>query len=88
MQYLEAIRRAGSDEADAVVKQLEGHAFNDFFARNATIRAADHRMIHDAYLAQVKPAAEVAEEWDYVKILKTIPAQEAFMPEPQASCSM
>lgn len=87
-QYLEAIRRAGTDDADAVVKQLEGYSFNDFFARNATIRASDHRVIHDAYLAQVKPKSEVTEEWDYVKILKTIPASEAFMPEPQSSCVM
>ena len=87
-QYLEAIRRAGSDDADAVVAQLEGYSFSDFFARNASIRAADHRMIHDAYLAQVKPQSEVTEEWDYVKILKTIPAAEAFMPEPQSTCVM
>ncbi|CAA9245685.1 MAG: ABC-type branched-chain amino acid transport systems, periplasmic component [uncultured Chloroflexia bacterium] len=88
MQYLEAIRRAGSDDADAVVEQLEGLSFNDFFARNARIRAEDHRMIHDVYLAEVKPAAEVKEEWDYIKILKTIPAEEAFKPVDQTTCNM
>ncbi len=88
MQYLEAIRRAGSDEADAVVEELEGHEFNDFFARNAKIRAEDHRVIHDAYLAQVKPASEVKEEWDYVKILSTIPAAEAFAPVEQSTCKL
>ncbi|HEX6287859.1 MAG TPA: ABC transporter substrate-binding protein, partial [Herpetosiphonaceae bacterium] len=88
MQYLEAIRRAGSDSADDVVKQLEGFSFNDFFARNATIRAEDHRVIHDVYLAQVKPAAEVTEDWDYVKILRTIPAAEAFKPVSETTCKM
>jgi branched-chain amino acid transport system substrate-binding protein len=88
MQYLEAVRRAGSDEADAVVSALEGYEFNDFFARNAKIRKEDHRVIHDAYLAQVKPSSEVKEEWDYVKILKTIPAQQAFAPVEQTTCKM
>jgi branched-chain amino acid transport system substrate-binding protein len=88
MQYLEAVRRAGTDEADAVVEQLEGYSFNDFFARNATIRAEDHRMIHDVYLAQVKPSSEVTEDWDYVEILRTIPAAEAFKPLDQSTCQM
>lgn len=88
MQYLEAVRRAGTDESDAVVEQLEGYNFNDFFARNATIRPEDHRMIHDVYLAQVKPSAEVTEDWDYVKILRTIPAAEAFKPVEQSTCQM
>ena len=46
----------------------------------ATARSAPRTTgsIHDAYLAQVKPPAEVTEPWDYEKILKTIPAAEAF----------
>lgn len=90
-QYLEAVRRAGTDEADAVVKVLEGYKFNDFMMRNATIRAEDHRVIHDAYLAQVKPASEVKEPWDYSKIVATIPADKAFrsVAEAQAAgCKM
>jgi branched-chain amino acid transport system substrate-binding protein len=88
MQYLEAIRRAGTDESDAVVEALEGYEFNDFFARNAQVRPEDHRVIHDAYLARVKPAAEVEEDWDYVEIVRTIPAEEAFMPLDQSQCNM
>lgn len=78
MQYLEAVQRAGTDSSDDVVKALEGYKFADFFARNGEFRAADHRVVHDAYLAQVKPKAEVKEDWDYEKIVKTIPASEAF----------
>jgi branched-chain amino acid transport system substrate-binding protein len=87
MQYLEAVQAAGTDDADAVVKQLEGKSIEDVFLRNGKIRAEDHRVIHDAYLAQVKPAAEVTEPWDYVKILKTIPAAEAFR-APSGECKM
>jgi branched-chain amino acid transport system substrate-binding protein len=88
MQYLEAVQRAGTDGADDVVKELEGYEFEDFFARNGKIRAEDHRMVHDAYLAQVKPKSEVTEDWDYEKILKTIPADEAFRPASESGCSL
>src|SRR3954447_10023411 len=43
LQYLEAVQRAGTDASDDVVKQLEGHSFDDVFARNARVRAEDHR---------------------------------------------
>ncbi|GAA1809278.1 ABC transporter substrate-binding protein [Actinomadura chokoriensis] len=88
LQYLEAVQRGGTDKSDDVVKQLEGHTFNDVFARNATIRAKDHLLLHDAYLGQVKPASEVKEDWDYVKVLKTIPAAEAFQPQPDPACNL
>jgi branched-chain amino acid transport system substrate-binding protein len=88
MQYLEAIQRGGTDSADDVVKQLEGYSFDDMFARNGTIRAEDHRMIHDVYLAEVKPKSAVAEPFDYEKIIRTIPAQEAFRPVEQSGCTL
>jgi branched-chain amino acid transport system substrate-binding protein len=90
-QYLEAIRRAGTDDPDAVVAQLEGYKFEDAIMRNAMIRKEDHRVIHDAYLAQVKPASEVSEPGDYSKLLNTIPAEKAFRPVSEslaAGCHM
>jgi branched-chain amino acid transport system substrate-binding protein len=87
MQYLEAIQRAGSDDADKVVSELEGYEFDDVFARNGKIRAEDHRMVHDAYLAEVKPSSEASGEWDYEKILSTIPADEAFRPVAESGCT-
>jgi branched-chain amino acid transport system substrate-binding protein len=86
-QYLDAVQRAGTDGSDAVVKELEGHAFTDVFAKNGTIRAEDHLLTHDVSLAQVKQQSEVTEPWDYEKILSTIPAAEAFQ-EPSPDCSM
>jgi len=88
MQYLEAIRRAGSDDALAVVKALEGFKFNDFFIHNGTIRAEDHWVMHDAFLAQVKTKAESKEAFDYAKILATIPADKASRPLAEAGCNM
>jgi branched-chain amino acid transport system substrate-binding protein len=87
MQYLEAVQTAGTDDADTIVKALEGKKVEDFFLRNGQIRAADHRVVHDAYLAQVKAGKDVTEPWDYVKVLKTIPAAEAFK-APSAECKL
>lgn len=86
--YLEAVQEAGSDTGDDVVAKLEGKKINDFFLRNGEVRAEDHRVIHDVYLAEVKPQAEVTEEWDLQKIVKTIPAAEAFRPASESGCSM
>jgi branched-chain amino acid transport system substrate-binding protein len=88
MQYLEAVQRAGTDASDAVVGKLEGYSYDDVFARNATIRAEDHRVVHDVYLAEVKPKSEVKTDWDYEKILRTIPAAEAFRPASAGGCSL
>ncbi|HKV43566.1 MAG TPA: ABC transporter substrate-binding protein [bacterium] len=87
-QYLDAVRRAGTDDPDKVVAQLEAYKFNDFFARHAEIRKQDHVLLHDAYLAQVKAPGDVKEPWDYVKILQTIPASQAFQPLSQNHCTM
>jgi branched-chain amino acid transport system substrate-binding protein len=87
-QYLEAVRRAGTDNADKVVSALEGYKFSDFFIRNGEIRRQDHLVIHDAYLARVKSPEEVKEPWDYVEIVSKIPARDAFMPLSQVTCHM
>jgi branched-chain amino acid transport system substrate-binding protein len=87
-QYLEAVQAAGTDDADAVVKNLEGKKINDVFLRNGEIRAQDHRVIHDVYLAKVKDADKVSTDWDYEDIVSTIPAAEAFKPLSESTCKM
>ncbi len=87
-QYLEAVRRAGTDNADKVVGALEGYKFSDFFIRNGEVRKQDHLVIHDAYLARVKAPSEVKEPWDYVAIVSKIPAADAFKPLSQVTCKM
>jgi branched-chain amino acid transport system substrate-binding protein len=85
-QYLEAVQRAGTDDADAVREELDGNEFDDFFARNAKIRAEDHRVVHDSYLVKVKEPDQVEEDYDFTELVETIPADEAFR-EP-TGCDM
>jgi branched-chain amino acid transport system substrate-binding protein len=86
MNYLEAVQRAGTDNADAVIKQLDGKKINDVFLRNGQVRS-DHRVVHDVYLAKVKSKDQVTQPWDYEKIVATIPAADAFEPV-SAACKM
>jgi branched-chain amino acid transport system substrate-binding protein len=87
-QYLTAVQEAGTDDADTIVSELEGKKIDDFFLRNGEVRAEDHRVIHDVYLAKVKSPDQVEEEWDYEEIVSTIPAEEAFTPVEDSGCSM
>lgn len=77
-QYLEAVQRAGTDDADAVRKELDGMEFTDFFARNAKIRAEDHTVVHDSYLVKVKSKSAMKEDGDFTELVRKIPAAEAF----------
>lgn len=85
--YLEAVQKAGSDQPAEVSEVLDGMEFTDFFARNATVRAEDHRVVHDAYLVKVKDPAEASEAGDFTELVDTIPASEAFA-DPSPECSM
>jgi len=84
--YLEAVKAAGTDEADAVMAKMRELPVNDFFAKNGRI-GLDGLHRHDMYLAQVKSPEESKYPWDYYKITKTIPAAEAFQP-PDPSCPL
>src|SRR5205807_8922266 len=70
------------------VGALEGYKFSDFFVRNGEVRKQDHAVIRESYLAQVKAPGDVKEPWDYVRILNTIPANEAFQPLSENTCHM
>ena len=87
LHYLQAVQAAGTDDADAVAAKMKEMPINDFYARNGRIRA-DGRMVYDMYLAQVKTPAESKGEWDLLKILDTIPGDEAYRPLSQSECPL
>ncbi|MBB3181053.1 ABC transporter substrate-binding protein [Variovorax sp. Sphag1AA] len=87
MHYLKAVESQKTDSADVVVKQMRETPVNDFFAANGKIRA-DGRMVHDMYLAQVKTPAESKNEWDIIKIRRTISGDEAFQPLSASTCPL
>lgn len=86
-QYLKAVEAAGTDSADAVMQKLRTARFNDFFLRNATLRA-DGRMVRDMYLMEAKSPAQSRGEWDLASVKRVIPGDEAFMPLAQSACPL
>jgi len=87
MHYLKAVNALGSDEAKAVVAKMRDMPIHDFFADSGLLRA-DGRMVHDMYLVEVKKPKESHYPWDYYKILKTIPGEEAFRPMSEGGCPL
>ena len=85
LHYLKSVQAAGSDDPDAVSAKMCELTISDMFTKNGKIRA-DGRMVHDMYLWEVKSPAESKGPWDYLKPVKTIPAEQAFMPLSQSTC--
>jgi len=87
MHYLKAVQAVGSDDPDKVMAWMRANPVNDFFAHNGIIRT-DGRMVHDMYLAEAKKPSESKSDWDLMKILRTIPGDEAFKPLSQSTCKL
>jgi branched-chain amino acid transport system substrate-binding protein len=87
LHYLKAVQAAGTEDAAAVVAKMKAMPVDDFFAKNGKIRD-DGRMVHDMYLAQVKKPDESKYPYDYLKILKVIPGDEAFRPLANSECTL
>lgn len=87
MHYLKAVQAVGSEDAEKVTAWMKANKINDYFAKDGYIRA-DGRMIHDMYLAQAKSPEESKGEWDLMKILRTIPGEQAFKPLSESTCPL
>jgi branched-chain amino acid transport system substrate-binding protein len=85
--YLKAVQAAGTDETSAVMEKLRSTPINDFFVKNGKIRE-DGRMVHDMYLYEVKKPSESSRQWDYYKLVATIPADQAFLPLSESKCPL
>lgn len=87
LQYLKAIKEAGTDETEAVAKKLHEMPVNDVFARNGKV-GANGRMIYDMYLMEVKKPDESKAPWDYYKVLATIPGDQAYLKPEESRCPL
>lgn len=85
--YLKAVAAAKSKDSAKVMEQMRQLPVNDFFAKNGKVRV-DGRMVHDMYLMQVKAPAESKYAWDYYKLVKTIPGEQAFRPLKESECPL
>lgn len=87
MTYLNAVKATGTDAGDAVIKHIKATRINDFFAKDGHVRP-DGRMIHDMYLVQVKSPKESKYPWDYYKLIRVIPGEEAATSKADSRCAL
>ncbi len=85
--YLNAVKAAGTDDGDKIMAKMKSTKVNDFFAKNGVVRP-DGRMVHDMTLMQVKAPAESKYEWDYYKVVQTIPGDQAYMTKAETKCAL
>lgn len=87
MHYLNAVKAAGTTDTATVAAKMKATPVNDFFAKNGVIRE-DGRMVHDLYVLEVKKPEESKYPWDYLKLIRTIPGDQAFRPLSEGGCPL
>ncbi|MBA2777928.1 ABC transporter substrate-binding protein [Billgrantia kenyensis] len=87
IHYLNAVEAAGTDAPDAVSEQMRELEINDFFASGGYIRD-NGRMVHDQYLWEVKSPDESEYDYDFLRLVTTIPGEDAFQPLDESTCHL
>ncbi|MGH7043715.1 MAG: ABC transporter substrate-binding protein [Acetobacteraceae bacterium] len=88
--YLKTVQRIGLDhmgDGRAVIAAMKAEPSDDPLFGKCVIRA-DGRRLNPMYLFQVKAPAESKYPWDYYKLLRTTPADQAFRPLDQGGCPL
>ncbi len=86
LNYLQAVKAIGSDDADKVLTKMKATKINDMFAKGGFIRG-DGRMVHDMYLMQVKSPDKSTEPWDYYNVVQTFKGEEAWTTKAESKCA-
>ena len=85
LQFLQAVKATGTDDADKVLAHMRKTKINDVFAKGGYIRE-DGRMVHDMYLMQVKSPDKSTEPWDYYTVAETIKGEAAWTTKADTKC--
>ena len=86
LQYLKAVKAAGTKDSDAVVRKLKEMPVDDVFAQGKV--QENGRMVHDLYLFEVKKPSESKKPWDYYKQLAVVPGDKAFPLAKDSGCPL
>ncbi|MFC0220019.1 branched-chain amino acid transport system substrate-binding protein [Pseudochelatococcus lubricantis] len=85
LHYLRAVKAVGSKDSDQVLTWMRDNPVEDMFSRHGKL-LPNGRMVHDMYLVEVKSPADKAYDWDYYRVVSTIPAERAFRPLSESAC--
>ena len=81
------MQTAQTIEGDKVIAQLQTAEIDDPLFGPIKVRK-DGRAIHTMFVFEVKPPQESKQRYDYYKLVRTIPAEEAFRPIDQGECPL
>jgi branched-chain amino acid transport system substrate-binding protein len=87
LHYLKAVEAIKSDDGGKVVAEMKKLPTDDPLFGKGSVRE-DGRVIHNAYLFEVKKPSESKGPYDYYKLRATIPAAEAFRPLKDGGCAL
>ena len=85
--YLQAVKAAGTVDADVVMAKMKSLPIDDPFSINAHIRE-DGLVVRDMMLAQVKTPAQSKGPWDYYNIVSNIPGDTLAWPLADSQCPL
>ncbi len=84
-QILEAMQRAGTTETGAVIKVLEGHAFDGLKQGRSYFRASDHQHVQDVLVGRAY-GKELG--LGHYQLLATVPGDAGASPPDQSQCRL
>jgi branched-chain amino acid transport system substrate-binding protein len=87
LHYLKAIEALKNDDGNKVMAKMKEMPTDDALFGKGSIRV-DGRVIHPAYLFEVKKPSESKGPYDYYKLRATIPADQAFRPLNEGGCPL
>jgi branched-chain amino acid transport system substrate-binding protein len=87
LTYLNAVKAAGTTDADKVTNELHKTKIDDMFTDNGVIRV-DGLMQHDMYVMQVKKPSESKYAWDYYRVVTKILGEQAFGKLADSTCPL
>jgi len=87
LHFLKAIDAAQTRDGAKIVAKMKELPTDDVTFGKGKVRE-DGRHLHPMYLWEVKKPEDSKAPWDYAKLVKTIPADEAWRPLDQGGCSL
>src|SRR5277367_5007460 len=85
--YLNAVKAAGTTDADKVMDELHKVKVDDMFTDNGII-GADGLMEHAMYIMQVKKPSESKYPWDYYSVVQKMSGEQAFGKLADSTCPL
>src|SRR5690606_2133396 len=87
LHYLKAVDAANTDDGTTVIARMKEMPTDDPLFGKGSVRP-DGRKIHPAYLFEVKKPSESKYDFDYLKVVATIPAEQTAQPLAESQCPL